>query len=83
VRANAVLPGAHETPRIEELIEQALERGEYDDYDAGLADWAADIPMDRIGDPRELGDVVAFLCSPRASFVTGADIPIDGGRTRS
>ncbi len=83
VRANAVLPGAHETPRIEELIEQALDRGEYDDYDEGLADWAADIPMDRIGDPQELGDVVAFLSSPRASFVTGADVPVDGGRTRS
>ncbi len=83
VRANAVLPGAHETPRIEELIEQALERGEYDDYDEGLADWAADIPVDRIGDPGELGDVVAFLSSPRASFVTGADVPVDGGRTRS
>jgi NAD(P)-dependent dehydrogenase (short-subunit alcohol dehydrogenase family) len=83
VRANTVLPGAHETPRIEELIEQAIERGEFDDYEQGLADWAADIPMDRIGDPRELGDVVAFLCSPRASFVTGADVPIDGGRMRS
>jgi NAD(P)-dependent dehydrogenase (short-subunit alcohol dehydrogenase family) len=83
VRANAVLPGAHETPRIEELVAQAMERGEYDDYEAGLADWASDIPMDRVGDPRELGDVVAFLASPRASFVTGADVPIDGGRTRS
>jgi glucose 1-dehydrogenase/3-oxoacyl-[acyl-carrier protein] reductase len=83
VRANAVLPGAHETPRIEELIGQALDRGEYESYDEGLADWAADIPMGRIGDPAELGDTVAFLSSPRASFVTGADVPVDGGRTRS
>jgi len=83
VRANAVLPGAHETPRIEELIEQAMDRGEYDTYDDGLADWSSDIPMDRIGDPIELGDVVAFLSSERASFVNGASVPIDGGRLRS
>ena len=83
VRANAVLPGAHETPRIEELIEQAMERGEYDSYDEGLDDWATDIPLDRIGDPMELGDAVAFLSSERASFVNGVAMPVDGGRLRS
>ncbi len=83
IRANAVLPGPHETPRIEELVEQALERGEYDSYQEGLDDWAAGIPLDRIGDPQELGDVVAFLASQRASFVTGTAIPVDGGRLRS
>jgi NAD(P)-dependent dehydrogenase (short-subunit alcohol dehydrogenase family) len=83
VRANAVLPGAHETARIEELIEAGIDRGEYADYDEGLADWASEIPLDRIGDPRELGDVVAFLASERASFVNGAALPVDGGRLRS
>jgi glucose 1-dehydrogenase/3-oxoacyl-[acyl-carrier protein] reductase len=83
IRANAVLPGPHETPRIEDLIEQALDRGEYDSYEDGLADWAAEVPLDRIGDPQELGDVVAFLSSERASFVTGAAVPVDGGRLRS
>ncbi|MEF8852143.1 MAG: SDR family oxidoreductase [Haloarculaceae archaeon] len=83
VRANAVLPGAHETARIEELVEQAVERGDYDSYEEGIADWGADIPMGRVGDPQELGDVVAFLASERASYVTGAALPIDGGSTRS
>jgi len=83
IRANVVMPGAHETPRIEELIEQAIERGEYDSYEEGLADWSTPIPLDRIGDPMELGDAVAFLASERASFVTGATIPVDGGRLRS
>ncbi|MFW5950104.1 MAG: SDR family oxidoreductase [archaeon] len=82
VRVNAVLPGAHETARIEELIEDAVDRGEYADYEAGYADWASDVPLGRIGDPQELGDVVAFLSSPRASFVSGAAVPIDGGSTR-
>jgi glucose 1-dehydrogenase/3-oxoacyl-[acyl-carrier protein] reductase len=83
VRANAVLPGAHETPRIQELVEASVERGEYDSYDEGLADWSADIPMDRVGQPRELGDAVAFLSSDRASFVNGVAMPVDGGRLRS
>ncbi|WP_458185898.1 SDR family oxidoreductase [Haladaptatus sp. NG-WS-4] len=83
VRVNAVLPGAHETPRIQELVEAALERGEYDSYEDGLADWASDIPLDRVGDPMELGDAVAFLSSDRASFINGAALPVDGGRLRS
>ena len=83
VRCNAVLPGAHETPRIQELVEAAVERGEYDSYEAGVADWASEIPLDRVGDPEELGDAVAFLSSDRASFVNGAAVPVDGGRLRS
>lgn len=79
VRANAVLPGAHETARIRELIEQAMERGEYDSYEEGLADWGAGNPLERIGDPMELGNTVAFLCSPASGYINGAAIPIDGG----
>ncbi|MEF8776585.1 MAG: SDR family oxidoreductase [Haloarculaceae archaeon] len=83
VRANAVLPGAHETGRIRDLIEDDIERGEYADYDAGYADWASDVPLERIGEPRELGDVVAFLASDRASYVNGAALAVDGGSLRS
>ncbi|MFB6196457.1 MAG: SDR family oxidoreductase [Haloplanus sp.] len=79
VRANAVLPGTHETPRIEELVEQGVERGDYPDYEAGVEEWSAGNPMERIGQPEEFGDVVAFLCSERASYVNGAAIPVDGG----
>lgn len=83
VRVNAVLPGAHETARIQELVEAELERGTYDSYEEGVADWAADIPLNRIGDPQELGDAVAFLASERASFINGAAVPVDGGRLQS
>jgi 3-oxoacyl-[acyl-carrier protein] reductase len=83
VRVNAVLPGAHETSRIEELVEDSVERGEFDSYEEGLASWADGIPLGRIGDPRELGDAVAFLASDRASFITGACLPVDGGTLRS
>ncbi|WP_336342573.1 SDR family oxidoreductase [Halalkalicoccus ordinarius] len=79
VRANAVLPGPHETARIRELVEQAVDRGDYDSYEEGLEDWSEGIPLERIGDPMELGEVVAFLSSPRSSFVNGVSVPIDGG----
>lgn len=80
IRANAVLPGPHETPRIEELITAAVERGDIEDYEAGLAEWADPVPLGRIGDPMELGDAVAFLSSERASFINGVSLPVDGGR---
>ena len=83
VRVNAVLPGAHETGRIEELIEQNIERGEYADYEAGLADWSDGIPLERIGDPQELGEAVAWLSSDAASYINGAALPVDGGSLRS
>ncbi len=83
IRVNAVLPGPHETSRIEELVTDAVERGEYDSYEAGLADWADGVPLGRVGDPMELGDVVAVLSSDRASYVTGAAVAVDGGSTRS
>jgi len=79
VRSNAVLPGPHETARIEELVEQAVDRGDYDDYEEGLADWGDGIPLERIGEPMELGDTVAFLSSPKSSYINGVALPIEGG----
>ena len=83
IRANAVLPGAHETSRIHNLIEQSVERGDVEDYEAGLAEWGKDIPGRGIGDPMELGEVVAFLSSPYASYINGVTLPIDGGASAS
>jgi len=83
VRANVVLPGPHETGRLADIIEDDVASGRYEDYAAGLAAKGESVPLGRVGDPRELGDVVAFLASERASFVTGTAIPVDGGRTRS
>jgi len=50
----------------------------------GIAAFVArEIPCGRFGRPEEIGDVVAFLCSPRASWITGACVPIDGGQSRA
>ncbi|MFC4440397.1 MULTISPECIES: SDR family oxidoreductase [Natrialbaceae] len=79
VRANAVLPGIHETPRIREIIEQEIDRGEYDSYEEGLADRSSGIPNESIGDPMDLGRTVAFLSSPQSSYINGETITLDGG----
>ncbi|WP_049985915.1 SDR family oxidoreductase [Halobellus rufus] len=83
IRANAVLPGTHETPRVEALVEQGVRAGAYDSYESGLADWAGEIPVGRIGDPMELGRTVAFLSSPQSAYISGTAIPIDGGESAS
>lgn len=83
IRANAVLPGPHETSRIKQLIEAGVQRGEYDSYEDGLASRGENNPLGRIGDPRELGDVVTFLSSDRSSYLNGVAITVDGGGSAS
>lgn len=79
VRANAVLPGIHETPRIEELVEQAVSRGDHDSYEEGIEERGEGIPVSHIGDPMDLGRTVAFLSAPESSYINGQAVTIDGG----
>jgi 3-oxoacyl-[acyl-carrier protein] reductase len=71
VTVNSIAPGRIETARLAE----AFVNGSPEE------DMAA-IPLQRFGQPREVGDVVCFLASDQASYVTGAVIPVDGGMTR-
>ncbi len=83
IRVNAILQSAHETDRITNLIESGLESGKFSSYQDGLDFYAADVPLKRIGQPEELGDLAAFLSSPRSGYLNGAAIPLDGGSSRS
>ena len=42
---------------------------------------AADVPMGRVGDAADFGQIAAFLCSEQAGYLTGAAVPVDGGRS--
>lgn len=79
VRANAVLPGSHDTPRVTGSLKRGVEDGTYESMDAALEDKTGPIPAARLGDPMETGDLVAYLSSPRSGFLTGQAIAIDGG----
>jgi 3-oxoacyl-[acyl-carrier protein] reductase len=78
VTANVVLPGRIATRRITFLDEQRAKR-EGRAVEAVAAESAASIALGRYGAPEEYGDVVAFLASTRAAYITGSIIRVDGG----
>ena len=71
-----VLPGPILTDRMRELLSSEP------DIDAAIAARGARNPTGRVGDPAEVGDLVAFLASERAAFITGSSVMIDGGESR-
>ena len=82
VTVNNVLPGYTRTQRIEDLSKRNAElRGTTPDVER--AQWERQIPMGRLGEPREFAAMCAFLASERASYVTGTSVPVDGGWIRS
>jgi 3-oxoacyl-[acyl-carrier protein] reductase len=82
ITANIVLPGRIATGRITFLDEQKAKRENRPVEDV-TAESTASIPVGRYGRPEEYGDTVAFLASPRASYITGSVIRIDGGLIQS
>jgi 3-oxoacyl-[acyl-carrier protein] reductase len=82
IRINGFAPGRFTTPRSIE-VEQATAARTGTTPQEVRAGLIARIPLDRLGDPAELGRLGAFLLSPAASYVTGAIIPVDGGMVRS
>lgn len=82
VTVNNVLPGYTRTQRVEELAAKTAATRGGSPADA-FAAWEREIPMRRLGEPREFGALVAFLASERASYITGTSVPVDGGWIRS
>lgn len=81
ITVNAVLPHSVLTDRHRMLAEmRSQQRGV--SFEQQLVDDAAEIPVRRLGDPNEVGDLVAFLASERAAFLSGTMTQVDGGRYR-
>jgi 3-oxoacyl-[acyl-carrier protein] reductase len=70
VTVNSVQPGFHATDRLLGL------------HGTNVDDLGRQVPAGRVGDPDDFGAVVAFLCSARANYITGAAVPVDGGAYR-
>jgi NAD(P)-dependent dehydrogenase (short-subunit alcohol dehydrogenase family) len=75
VRANTVTPGATDTPGLREAFSNGR------DIEASLARAAVQSPLERLGAPEEVAELIAFVCSDRARFITGAELVVDGGMT--
>jgi 3-oxoacyl-[acyl-carrier protein] reductase len=70
VTVNTMAPGTILTDRVRSL------------YGADVQSAAVNIPLGRIGEPKEFGAVCAFICSAQASYLTGQSIGVDGGALR-
>lgn len=78
VRVNAVCPGSVDTPMLRHSAAMFSD-GSAASVDAVVAEWGRAHPLGRVATPTEVAEVVAFLVSAKAGFVTGADLRVDGG----
>ena len=81
ITVNNILPGYTRTERVVGLADATAAREGISAAEA-TARWEAEIPMRRLGEPREFAALAAFLCSERASYITGTSVPVDGGWIR-
>ena len=75
VRCNSICPAFIEGPMVDAIVQGARDPG------AARAKLPRDIPLGRLGQPEEVAELCVYLLSDAASFITGADLPIDGGLT--
>lgn len=82
ITVNNVLPGATNTDRLQTLA-QIKSNQINGTVEAVFSEMASESPMNRIAEPEEIANAIAFLASPAASYINGINVPVDGGRTKS
>ncbi|MFD1718376.1 SDR family NAD(P)-dependent oxidoreductase [Georgenia deserti] len=79
VRANAICPGWVRTPMADDEMDELASSASLPDRAAAYTAATADVPLRRAAEPAEIAEVIHFLASPAASYITGAVLPVDGG----
>jgi 3-oxoacyl-[acyl-carrier protein] reductase len=82
ITVHNVLPGRILTDRLRNLFAETARRAGTDVDDLVRTEMAKDIPLGRVGEPSDMGHLVAFLCSASASYLTGLTVTVDGGLLR-
>lgn len=81
ITVNNVLPGATNTQRLKQIInDNSVKTGK--PVDELAKEMMNEIPAKRFAEPEEIAHAVAFLASPAAAYITGINLPVDGGRTK-
>ena len=82
IRVNVVLPGLFDTGRVAQRIDDLMTEGGLSREEV-IAEFAVDVPMERIGVAEEMAALVTFIVSRKAAYMTGTAITLDGGADRS
>ena len=82
ITVNNVLPGYTDTERLSALLEAASQRTGQSKEEI-KKDWINKVPLKRFASPQEIAFAVGFLCSNNADYISGINLPVDGGRTGS
>ncbi len=82
ITVNNILPGATHTDRLQDIILNRAQKTDQSVHEV-MDEMKAEIPMGRFAAPAEIAYAAGFLASPAAAYITGINLPVDGGRTKS